>query len=253
MYRSDMGIEQLCKKIRLLLNRYYELYNHYFFGANEIFLCRPIHKKKYSGFTAIWSCASVSGTQGNNWCCATGDSSTSCCNASFGALVTGGAFMPGLDQFILNITQAAQQNSSSTNVNASSLAGGSDNKSALGTKVGLGVGVPLGVLVLGLLTWLFFRERSKNHARRDTSGVGAGPAYSSVGASGNMEQSSSIASPMHANTTAPYYSSYDANNNHSGMQGQQYHSNTPKNNLYGGADSPVYEVPSTNDIHEMRG
>jgi len=167
--------------------------------------------------------------------------------------------MPGLDQFVLNITKAAQQNSSSTSssspTSSSSVptdltASSTSNKSGnsdLGTKVGLGVGIPLGVLVLGLLAWLFFREMKRRHVGGVSPDSGAG--YRNVETSSPMEQHAAIASPMQSHLGAPPYTSY----NGATMQQQTFSPHAPKITTFPGAETPVYEAPSGNNVHEMRG
>lgn len=107
--------------------------------------------------------------------------------------------MPGHDQSVVNITNAAiasyKSNSSSTSGGGDSLTATSYTSSGdgdLGAKVGLGVGIPPGVLVLGIVAWLFYREWVKKHgASVGAAGAGksgSGAAYESVGTSSPMEQ-----------------------------------------------------------------
>lgn len=156
--------------------------------------------------------------------------------------------MPGFDQIVVNLTRAAAANASSsgpTNLNASYTNNDSGNGD-LGTKVGLGVGIPLGVLALGFLAWLFFRERRRRHgAGGVAAGVAAGGAYSNGDHPSPMEQRSDVASPAH---TALSYVTYE---NGSAIQQQSYSPNVLKTTPYTGTGSPVYEAPMDNNVHEM--
>ncbi|TVY71524.1 hypothetical protein LSUE1_G005372 [Lachnellula suecica] len=136
----------------------------------------PDNNAPASGWTAVWSCAQP-GIEEKKFCC--GFTGESCCNSSFTLGVTGPAFKPGLDAFVLSISSAAvasatgsivaMTTSTASAVSTAAMAEWTTSNSTcsngdLGTKVGLGVGVPLGVLALGILGFLFWRESGKRHA-----------------------------------------------------------------------------------------
>jgi hypothetical protein len=151
--------------------------------------------------------------------------------------VTGEAFKPGYDALIQNLTSGS--------VNASSLSSQQSNCTTkfgngdLGTKVGVGAGVPLGVLVAGLLGFLFYREYRKGHTK---GGAVAVP---------TQEYSSPMAEHSTMNTQTPTYTSGYQDQTPSIAAQQPYSPHIPKSNLYTPAPTaPVYEAPATN-VHEM--
>ncbi|KAM3084355.1 hypothetical protein ACMFMF_001714 [Clarireedia jacksonii] len=134
----------------------------------------PTGRKPYRTWTALWACSDL-GLPLSEFCCgyANGES---CCPSKFELGVTGQAFKPGDDQRVKNISAAAIAKYTSTSTiptvasAVSSVATASSTPSAcpdpdLGTKVGLGVGVPLGVLAAGILGWLFWREVNKGKTK----------------------------------------------------------------------------------------
>lgn len=188
----------------------------------------PSTNTKYSGFTAVWSCAEP-GTQEKEWCCAQGDSSKSCCNQSFDIGFTGRAFKPGLDTFVANLTSAAATATTTITQQATGLSPGvyetcddEEGNGNLGTKVGLGVGIPLGVLGLGLLSWLFWREHKKRHGHS----VGAVP----IPQHSPLPDSSS---PMTYGDASEY--------------------NPPSKYVAQLPSSPIHEVSANANLHELRG
>jgi len=118
-------------------------------------------------WAAVWSC-SPPGEEVKEFCC--GYSSESCCNSSFTLGTTGVAFKPGFDALVQSISRAAVASAtagstSSASANAAQATSSripeencANSNGDLGTKVGVGVGVPLGVLAIGILTFLFWRE-----------------------------------------------------------------------------------------------
>ncbi|KAM3087452.1 hypothetical protein ACMFMG_001539 [Clarireedia jacksonii] len=144
--------------------------------ANQFTDCitEPTGRKPYRTWTALWACSDL-GLPLSEFCCgyANGES---CCPSKFELGVTGQAFKPGDDQRVKNISAAAIAKYTSTSTiptvasAVSSVATASSTPSAcpdpdLGTKVGLGVGVPLGVLAAGILGWLFWREVNKGKTK----------------------------------------------------------------------------------------
>ncbi|KAH6674699.1 hypothetical protein B0J14DRAFT_699380 [Halenospora varia] len=126
----------------------------------------PDTHQPFSIFTAIWSCAQPGTTENipntGEFCC--GYQAASCCNNSFFLGTTGQAFKPGWDAMVVSISSAAVAAATSTDaaipVNSSTSQHCSNGD--LGTKVGVGVGVPLGVLALGILGFYFGVEEGRN-------------------------------------------------------------------------------------------
>ncbi|KAL2062501.1 hypothetical protein VTL71DRAFT_6767 [Oculimacula yallundae] len=239
----------------------------------------PSTKKRYSSFTALWSCGTP-GTATQKFCCAQGNSLGSCCSSNFSLGYTGRAFQPGFDAIIANLTlelQAAYSpGSPSISVPAasatrdaneaqcsngrivSSVTENSSNNGDLGTKIGLGVGIPLGVLAAGILGWLFYIETMKKRRFATRSGVQAASAESSP-------PSPSITSPMvqqNTGSSAGYgfggaYSDHPSSPGLSSattvqeMQQPYPAAYLPKSNPYSPI-SPIYEAPPENTFHEMR-
>lgn len=128
----------------------------------------------YGRWTAVFSC-SVVGIINGEFCCDYSNSE-SCCPSNFTQFVTGEAFKPGADARQVAIASSAiasamaasgtetcapAETSSGGHLAASDCPKGNGD---LGTKVGLGVGIPLGVLVLAILGFLGWREWRKYHA-----------------------------------------------------------------------------------------
>jgi hypothetical protein len=152
----------------------------------------PTGGNKYTTFTPLWPCSDLGQPQ-TEFCCGYANSD-SCCPSKFTLSGTGWAFKPGDDQRVENIKEAAIASYTSTNVisttaiasytsasvisttavatssssTSTSTSASPDNNSDIGTKVGLAVGIPLGVLAAGILGWLFYREKSKG---KNTAGV----------------------------------------------------------------------------------
>ncbi|TVY48411.1 hypothetical protein LOCC1_G001546 [Lachnellula occidentalis] len=149
-----------------------------------------------SYWAAIWSCADP-GSAPDKFCCGFG--TASCCNSSFTLGTTGVAFKPGLDAYVQSISAAAVSSamatamaSTSIGTTASPAAQATASQSVeanctgtsgdLGTKIGVGVGVPLGVLAVGVLSFLFWRESRRRNTGAGTSlvdlkGPGNGEAF----------------------------------------------------------------------------
>lgn len=154
----------------------------------------PETQKPEPFWAAVWSCAEPGGAP-TKFCCSFG--TESCCNSSFTLGTTGVAFKPGLDAFVQSISAAAVSSamaSATTGTTASpAQATASQNSQGvqanctstgddLGTKIGVGVGVPLGVLAIGVLSFLFWRESRRRNIGAGISLVdlkGAGEAYRS--------------------------------------------------------------------------
>lgn len=223
------------------------------------------------------------GTRSSSYCCGQGDSSTSCCNSSFEIGNTGIAFKPGYDAFVLSLTQSSAAPSSTalssttrsstaltstSDVNASQSTNdrnstdleGTCSNDNLGTKVGLGVGIPLGALVLGLLSWLFYRESSKRRENAAMGGVAAGVAPLPK----DSPSSSSGSTPMIQNETASTngfaYGSGYSDQQHCPFPGSTAVQNIPQQSPYTpqvtkldqySPELSAYEAPS-NNVHEMR-
>lgn len=124
----------------------------------------------YNKFTALFSC-NAGGTFQADYCC---DSpGRNCCTiATFDYGTTGESFKPGMDQLLLElaninsstpmtitVTATATGSLASQTESRNSTSASSSSSSNIGTAVGAGVGVPLGVLAVGILGFLFYRER----------------------------------------------------------------------------------------------
>lgn len=97
--------------------------------------------------------------------------------------------------------------------------------------------MPLGVLVAGLLGWLFYREFNKKHHGNGAMPVATTEHYS----------------PMAQQQVPSYTSGYAQNGGygHGGQQAQQYESHTPKTNIYSPSAPGYVEAPTANGVHEM--
>lgn len=206
----------------------------------------PSTDQPYDDYTPIWSC-SPQGTGGRDFCCGYSNGS-SCCDDSFVLGVTGVAFQPGFDAFVQNLTDSATNTSGSASAQTSSpvpVPSAASDSGDIGTKVGLGVGIPLGILVAGILGFLFWRESRK------TRGIQP------------LAQSSPSQSPMIQNATVGGYN----RSHHEQIQvgtgfNKSYHDQTANSTpvtyepevqkLGYGQATQVYEAPQ-NDVHEMRG
>jgi hypothetical protein len=150
---------------------------------------------RYRTWTALWACSPL-GLPLSEYCCGYANGA-SCCPSKFKLGVTGQAFKPGDDQRVKDISAAAVARYSSTSTvstvstvasatssvatasvtsalatacAASAVATAFSTPSAcpdpeLGTKIGLGVGVPLGVLAAGILGLLFMREFNRGKTK----------------------------------------------------------------------------------------
>ncbi|RDW91874.1 hypothetical protein BP5796_01268 [Coleophoma crateriformis] len=233
----------------------------------------PSSNKRYSGYTALWSCDPI-GTPVANFCCGYG-SGEPCCSSQFTMGTTGNAFKPGVDAAAQSISSAAiaaytstatggsassastsspsasataattataaiaaytstatsGSESSASGCSASSASTSSPSASAtvaktataapkcdsdLGTKVGVGVGVPLGVLALGILSFLCLREKRHrsdpkqvdalmiDHVHDDNAGDGPG-GYADQAQQPRFAQRGTYHSPKSPWSPAPTY------------------------------------------------
>ncbi|CAD6501895.1 BgTH12-02140 [Blumeria graminis f. sp. triticale] len=186
----------------------------------------PSTRRKYSQSTSILPCASP-GTQGESYCCSYSNGS-SCCNDQFRLGNSGPIYKPGLDIMLNDISSSSGSNTTNiTNVPSSA---GQD----IATKVGLGVGIPLGVFVVGLLGFLFYRESHKNSNERN-------PAAASL----SLVNSRTRHLPMEQNDA---YESYSSPQSYPVSETTQHHPYSPHNLK----PDPVFEAPVSN-LHEMRG
>lgn len=139
----------------------------------------PFNKDPYDSFTALFPCG-LGGQFSGKYCC---DSpNRNCCTiATFDYGTTGSAFKPGMDKLFqelasfsanssgavtttVTITATGSQATNAPNSSISSSASSSAaSSSIIGTAVGAGVGVPLGILAVGILGFLFYRERRHSH------------------------------------------------------------------------------------------
>lgn len=135
----------------------------------------PFSKALYSVQTPIVSCSGPNGAIPNEFCC--NSVGKNCCSiATFGLGSTGNAFSHGLDQLILNLKNAQASGIGSSPSSASSQASSAkkapaQTSSPLGvaSTVGLAIGIPLGALVLGVLGFLFWREKRRGSAKQKIS------------------------------------------------------------------------------------
>lgn len=88
----------------------------------------------------------------SKWCCSVDSYGTDCCSNE-DLLIDGG--VNSVDWGYIFLPEDTTDSDSSN----------SDSNSNLGTIVGAAVGVPLGVLTLGVLSWLFWKERRKSKSR----------------------------------------------------------------------------------------
>lgn len=176
------------------------------------------------------------GTPQNKQCCSYSNGS-SCCSSSFVLGVTGPAFKPGYDAIIQNLTSGLVNASSISSQQSNCTNTTSSGNGDLGTKVGVGVGVPLGVLVAGLLGFLFYREYKKGHQAQ--GGAVAVSTYDN-----NAQHS------VMNNQTPNYTSGYTQDQTAMTPQQTLYSPQAPKPDPYNPA-SPVYEAPATNNVHEI--
>ncbi|KAF8855419.1 hypothetical protein BDZ45DRAFT_503667 [Acephala macrosclerotiorum] len=132
----------------------------------------PFNNVAYNEVTPLWSCDKP-GAPETNYCC--NSPTRNCCTiATFAYGTTGIAFKTGMDQMLLELASlsssgnvtvtvtatggAATRTEASSN-SANSAETSSSSSSNLGAAIGAGVGVPMGILSLGILGFLFWRER----------------------------------------------------------------------------------------------
>jgi hypothetical protein len=136
----------------------------------------PFTKQPYGVQTPIISCSGP-GAIPNEFCC--NSVGRNCCSiAPFGLGSTGNAFSHGLDQLVLNLRNAQNGISSSSSSSASSPASSSKNSTpakpsnalSVASTVGLAIGLPLGALVVGILSFLFWREKRRSTKQKISRG-----------------------------------------------------------------------------------
>ncbi|KAN0101552.1 hypothetical protein V8E51_012062 [Hyaloscypha variabilis] len=139
--------------------------------------CRldPFTKQPFAGQTPIISCSGP-GAIPNEFCC--NSVGRNCCTvAPFGLGSTGNAFSHGLDTLVLDLKNAnngISSSSSSPSSQASSTKKAATKSStplSIATTVGLAIGVPLGGLVIGVLGFLFWREKRRATPKISRSGI----------------------------------------------------------------------------------
>ncbi|EPE36016.1 hypothetical protein GLAREA_05354 [Glarea lozoyensis ATCC 20868] len=140
-------------------------------------ISEPFENKPYGGFTPLFVCDKL-GNFPSRFCC--GSNRGNCCTvATFDYGSTGTSFKTGMDQMILELaalnsssaasvapmTVTVTATLSATGISAASASQSStavSSTSNLGTTIGLAIGIPVGILALGLLGFLFYRQRSIN-------------------------------------------------------------------------------------------
>lgn len=184
-------------------------------------------RRKYNRVAPILSCASP-GTKGDGVCCGYSNGS-SCCNDQFRIGYSGPAYIPGFDAVATGLSSMGGTNT--TNITTVP----SNNDQNIGTMVGLGVGIPLGLLVAGLIGFLFYREYNKNklivplNPKAGLGGTGIGHTHS----------------PIDQHNLYQDYSNIQSRPPPPPVQSPSYHPPDSK-------PEPVFEVPVSN-VHEMRG
>ncbi|CAG8962471.1 hypothetical protein HYFRA_00014201 [Hymenoscyphus fraxineus] len=185
-----MEISKLCKPVQAILNTRR--------------MCMDLEitddtSGPYTTYAILRSCAQP-GYEPFDFCCGAGgpsdrDWGKDCCQSSFKLGVTGAAFKPGFDALLQNLTAAA--NSAVTSAapiptstpEACPTAAAADSAASsqiddLGMKIGVGVGVPLAVLAIGTLVFLFWREKWRGAHRSEwrdgTDTVASAMAYREV-------------------------------------------------------------------------
>ncbi|KUJ14984.1 uncharacterized protein LY89DRAFT_671378 [Mollisia scopiformis] len=137
----------------------------------------PFTKDAYDTFTPLWSC-DVAGAFQADYCC--NSPNRNCCTiATFAYGTTGEAFRPGMDQMLLTLASINASAPVTVTVTATaglasqtgSSNGSSSSSSNIGTAVGAGVGVPLGILAVGILGFLFYRERRHSQQAGSRSNI----------------------------------------------------------------------------------
>lgn len=134
----------------------------------------PILKIPYSRAAFLWNCG-ADGLPSDSFCCGSyANPARSCCASAFAFTGSGLAFKPGRDLELQQLSSAtsATPSSASTTAAASSATGsatGGSGETRSGTNlalaVGAGVGIPLGVLAVGILGFLVWREKNKKHVQ----------------------------------------------------------------------------------------
>ncbi|RKF56083.1 hypothetical protein OnM2_084033 [Erysiphe neolycopersici] len=191
-------------------------------------LTDPSTRRRYNRATPILSCASP-GTIGEGVCCGYSNGS-SCCSDQFRIGNSGPTFIPGFDAVATGLSAIGGTNT--TNITTVP----SDNSQNIGTMVGLGVGIPLGLLVAGLIGFLFYREYNKNKLILEP----LSSKMALAGAGTVMSQS-----PKEQHNLYQHYSNSQNGPPHMDCHEPQYSSRNSK-------PEPVFEVPVSN-VHEMRG
>lgn len=134
-------------------------------------------------------------TSGNHYCCDTGEygvGSYACCDNTTDIFVLGSSIPSVLAQMPLSrtsTTSTASATRTSTGSHKNKGAHAALKETAVGVGVGLGVGIPLAVAVGGILWFLIWRSRRKEHLRRgaaieSTYARGSGQPYGGGGGAG---------------------------------------------------------------------
>lgn len=180
----------------------------------------PVSRRRYNRISPILSCSDP-GTAGPNFCCGSGDGS--CCNDQFRIENSAPVYKPGLDI----IAESGLPTSNTTNItNVPSPTGD------IGTKIGLGIGVPLSIFVVGILGFLLYREHNKSVLQNSNT------------ATLGLVSAANQQTAMEQQTLYPNYS----NSQNYPLNSAPHHSYSPPSPK----PDPVFEAPVSN-VHEMRG
>ena len=145
----------------------------------------PFDNKPYASFTPLFNCDRL-GDYPYKFSCAS-KAGNSCTVATFDYGNTGRSYKPGQDQTILELAEFRNSSESSIepatvtvtvtatatptgiladaasrNAQPSPSVSATSNDMSTSTTIGLGIGIPIGVFALGLLGYLFYRQRSIN-------------------------------------------------------------------------------------------
>ncbi|RKF76709.1 hypothetical protein GcM1_225066 [Golovinomyces cichoracearum] len=186
----------------------------------------PSSQRRYNRVAPILSCSNP-GTSGQSVCCGYGNGS-SCCGSQFRLDISGPALSPGYDILVAGLGSTGSSNT--TNITTVPSSSSQD----IGIKIGLGVGIPLGLLVAGLISFLFYREFNKNRLLGD-------PTSANVGLVSNSKRQNSL-------DQQKMYQDYSSPQNYPTTTETP---NTPYSPSNAKAE-PLYEAPVSN-VHELRG
>lgn len=125
----------------------------------------PILGNLYGTFVNIVNCGPP-GLGNSSFCCSS-RSHEQCCGSAFTFPGTGRAFQPGIDAVLQSLSSIASTTTISAGIPTSTASIASQTSTAskssvsLGTAVGAGIGVPMGLLVVGALGFLFWNQKRK--------------------------------------------------------------------------------------------